>query len=424
MNDFITKKDFTQDDLINEISTETTFNKNDVARILDSFIRITHRILINNKTASIPGLGKFIVTQSPNRHVYNPATLEKIVLPGERNISFKYYKKLKNYLENLNPQSPETKTMLTKKITTNMKTIFEHIAADTLTKEVLADLLAQGCNINMISRSGNTPLSYAYKKRKNNSIKLLLDNDANQTVYENEDEGYIDEFIDNGRTILNLAREDNNVATLLMLIKDKARHNAIKLQQIHNNPENYNAEDKQSVEREAWCLDNDQEPNICETIKKITATDSILKRHPQLFDLIESITKLEYHFDFTGGNADDKIEAATIELSIKNHANKNESITHHLEYFLLSNWSHADIRRMLLWRTGKKTRNILDIKNTELTTLSDHKKTIQGLAHSLLGKKNYVPLEHFVHFLVVLVSRIVQKGKRTIEAHREELGLQ
>jgi hypothetical protein len=90
----------------------------------------------------------------------------------------------------------------------------------------------------------------------------------------------------------------------------------------------------------------------------------------------------------------------------------------------LSNWSYADVRRMLLWGTGKKTRSILDIKNTELTTLSDHEKAIHMLANSLLGKKNYMPLEHFVHFLIVLLSRIVQKNMRTIEAHIEELGLQ
>lgn len=422
MNEFISEKSLDFSDLINQISEETTLSNANVACILNALINVTYRTLSKGETVSIPGLGRFIVIQTPSRHTYHPGTQEKIILPGERNVSFKYYKELDHFLKGLNSKAPKPNTMLHTKVTTNMKTIFEHIATDTLTNEVLMDLIAQGCDINMLSRSGNTPLIYAYKKRKNNSIKLLLDNDADQTVY--EDGYYVGEFIDSDRTILDLAREDNNIAILLMLVKNKARCNALEMQNLQKNPEQYDEKSKQWIEEEADALDNNKEADIRATIKTIITKDSILQKYPQFLALVESITHCDYTFDFTGGNADDKIEAATIELKIKGQKNKDETITHHIEYFLLSNWSYAVVQRMLLWRTGKKTRRILDIKNRELTTLTDHEKAIHILANSLLGKKNYMPLEHFVRFLVVLLSRIVQKNQRTIEVHTEELGLQ
>ncbi len=170
-------------------------------------------------------------------------------------------------------------------------------------------------------------------------------------------------------------------------------------------------------------MDNNAEDNIRKTIENIITADSILQKYPQLLTLVQSITNLEYWIDFTGGNYNDKIEAAKIEFTIKNTKNKEEIITHYLEYFYLGNWSYADVPRMLLWRTDKKNQNILKIEDTELTTLSDHEKNIRLLANDLLGIQNDMPLEHFVRFLIVLLSRIVQKNRRSIENQAEELGI-
>ncbi len=151
----------------------------------------------------------------------NPATQEKIILAGTQDVSFKYYKKLDNFLKELDDKSVETKNYVKYKSYFKHENFFQHILTDTLTEDILKNLIAENCNINMVSRRGNTPLVYAYKKRKNNSIKLLLDNDADQTVY--EDGYYVGEFIDNGRTILDLRAKIIILQYCSCSVKDKAR---------------------------------------------------------------------------------------------------------------------------------------------------------------------------------------------------------
>jgi len=286
-----------------------------------------------------------------------------------------------------------------------MNILFKHIANDTLTQDVLIRLIAEGCDINLVNQRGATPLVYAYKKSKNNSIKLLLDNGADLTVYEKDED--FDELIDSGTTILDLARKDNNIPVLLFLLKLKACQNALDLQKLQKNPEKYDEATQRWIQSEAHALDNNKEPDIRKTIANILARDSVLQKYPQLLTLVDSIINLEYTIDLTGGNADDKYEIAIIELETTKK--------HQLEYFYRYNWSYDESICIFVWHTEGKKQRIWDIKRFFNESFSENKKSMQALAEHLLGKKNAIPLEDFKRFLIVLLSRMVQKNWYTLD---------
>ncbi len=280
-----------------------------------------------------------------------------------------------------------------------MKAFFTHIAEGTLTEDILMSFIVAGCDMDAVNNSlKTTPLIYAYKKKKYDMVKFLLDNGADVSIRDAND-----------NTIADLARKDNSVIVLLMLMKHKARCNAIKLQKIQKNPEKYDEKVQQLVKTDSDDLDNNKEADIRATIKTIIAADSELQKYSQLQTVVDSITSLEYTIDLTGGNADDKYEAATIELV-------TTAATHYLEYFYWYNWSYDEAGLMLEWRTGEKTESLWDIKNKKQESLSVvQKETVCSLA-AALGLKD-MPFEDFVRFLTVLLSRIVQKKLLEIEEH-------
>ncbi len=82
-------------ELINELSEETTFSKKDIARVLESLIRIIGRVLKRDDKVSITGFGSFWISKRPARNGINPATKERIKLAAARVPRFKAGKGLK-----------------------------------------------------------------------------------------------------------------------------------------------------------------------------------------------------------------------------------------------------------------------------------------------------------------------------------------
>lgn len=82
-------------ELINALSEETTFSKKDIARVLDSFTRITERTLKRGEKVSITGFGTWWLSHRPARKGINPATKQRIDLAAVNVPRFKAGKNLR-----------------------------------------------------------------------------------------------------------------------------------------------------------------------------------------------------------------------------------------------------------------------------------------------------------------------------------------
>ncbi len=88
-------------ELITSLSEETTFNKKDVARVLDAFIRIVERTLRKGDKLQWSGFGTFGISRRPARIGINPATKERINLPETHVPKFKAGKNLKELVRSV-----------------------------------------------------------------------------------------------------------------------------------------------------------------------------------------------------------------------------------------------------------------------------------------------------------------------------------
>ncbi len=83
-------------DLINTLSEETTFSKTDVARVLDSLVRVIERSLAKGEKVQWTGFGTFNVSKRAARIGINPSTKERISLPETMVPKFKPAKNLRD----------------------------------------------------------------------------------------------------------------------------------------------------------------------------------------------------------------------------------------------------------------------------------------------------------------------------------------
>ncbi len=81
--------------LVEVLSEETSFNKKDVAKVLDAFLRILLRVLRKGSKIQWSGFGTFTVVKRAARKGINPATKESISLPAIYVAKFKAGKLLK-----------------------------------------------------------------------------------------------------------------------------------------------------------------------------------------------------------------------------------------------------------------------------------------------------------------------------------------
>lgn len=82
-------------ELINALSEETTFNKKDVGRVIEAWVRIVERTLKKGEKVSVAGFGTFSISRRPARKGINPATKERINIPAITVPKFKAGKNLR-----------------------------------------------------------------------------------------------------------------------------------------------------------------------------------------------------------------------------------------------------------------------------------------------------------------------------------------
>jgi DNA-binding protein HU-beta len=88
-------------DLINALSEETTFNKKDIARVLEAMKRILVRTLKKGGKVQWSGFGTFSTSCRPKRWGINPATKERIQLPEAVLPKFRAGKNFKEQIRSL-----------------------------------------------------------------------------------------------------------------------------------------------------------------------------------------------------------------------------------------------------------------------------------------------------------------------------------
>jgi len=88
-----------KNELINELSEETTFSKKDVTRVVDSLTRIIGRTLKKGEKVSITGFGSFWLSRRSARKGINPTNLQRIDLPAANVPRFKPGKSLREVVK-------------------------------------------------------------------------------------------------------------------------------------------------------------------------------------------------------------------------------------------------------------------------------------------------------------------------------------
>jgi len=86
----------TKKDLIEQVSTELGFLRNQSAEIVQSAIEIVKSSLVSGDDVLISGFGKFCVKDKSERKGRNPATGEDAILPARRVVTFKCSGKLRD----------------------------------------------------------------------------------------------------------------------------------------------------------------------------------------------------------------------------------------------------------------------------------------------------------------------------------------
>ena len=88
-----------KNELINELSEETTYSKKDVTRVVDSLVRIIGRTLKKGQKVSITGFGSFSLSHRSARTGINPTNLQRINLPATNVPKFKAGKGLREVVK-------------------------------------------------------------------------------------------------------------------------------------------------------------------------------------------------------------------------------------------------------------------------------------------------------------------------------------
>jgi integration host factor subunit alpha len=86
----------TKKDIIEQVSTELGFLRNQSAEIIQSVIEIVKSSLASGEDVLVSGFGKFCVKDKGQRKGRNPATGEDAILPARRVVTFKCSGKLRD----------------------------------------------------------------------------------------------------------------------------------------------------------------------------------------------------------------------------------------------------------------------------------------------------------------------------------------
>lgn len=86
----------TKAELITHLAKENNMSKAATARFLDSLVVATNKTLKRSKEASIPGLGKFVMSKRSAYTGRNPATGEAVKIKARKTVRFRPGKGMKD----------------------------------------------------------------------------------------------------------------------------------------------------------------------------------------------------------------------------------------------------------------------------------------------------------------------------------------
>jgi nucleoid DNA-binding protein len=89
MNPVQKKEIIGKTDLAHAIAMHTKCTITEAQSVIERFCNTLTELIRQNKTISIKGFGSFNISESKERNGINPRTLEKIVIPASKKISFK-----------------------------------------------------------------------------------------------------------------------------------------------------------------------------------------------------------------------------------------------------------------------------------------------------------------------------------------------
>ena len=85
-------------DIIDEIVQMTNLNQCDVRKVVNAFFSITMAYLLKETKVEIRKFGVFKVSIRKSRRGYNPVTMESIIIPGKKTVTFTPSSYFKNEL--------------------------------------------------------------------------------------------------------------------------------------------------------------------------------------------------------------------------------------------------------------------------------------------------------------------------------------
>jgi len=86
----------TKSQMLAALSEKTELSKKDVATLLDSFVEMAYKEVVNSGEFTIPGIGKLVKQKRKARMGRNPATGESIKIAAKTVVKFRVAKAAKD----------------------------------------------------------------------------------------------------------------------------------------------------------------------------------------------------------------------------------------------------------------------------------------------------------------------------------------
>ncbi len=255
-------------------------------------------------------------------------------------------------------------------------------------------LLEHNAQVDVVNEDALTPLMIACKNGNLELAQLLINHNADVNCTYEGGEHPENEQDDQVPLALTFAMRSGNHELIDLLLAHKAS--------IHLSHETlaaaYNAQDipllrKLLKQKYTACSDT-----IAQAIKAIIQNDSNLNKYQTVLTVLDTLNVINTDLSISGGNADDKIETAIIELGATSK--------HRLEYLYMFNWSYGNAQLVLHWN-DKEVISIETSFDSEKGTVSIH--LFKELA-AALGLET-LSLHQFSTFLLYMLSRMVQSKK-------------
>ena len=90
----------TKAELTDQLMHSLNFSKKDAQGCVEAFFDEIRRGIIQDDEVKLPGLGKFVARQKPDRPGRNPKTGEYVKIKARKVVTFKAGQKLKTSIEN------------------------------------------------------------------------------------------------------------------------------------------------------------------------------------------------------------------------------------------------------------------------------------------------------------------------------------